>query len=92
MVRIELPRAQLFNANTATISNDGKTLLDRVGARRQTAISRSANNSRSPCRIRPDNLMTIVSRLPINKSPALCNYLVGMTQLPAESAFTGIQG
>ena len=54
MVRIELPRAQLFNANTATISNDGKTLLDRVGAAVKTTISQSANNARSPCRIRPD--------------------------------------
>ncbi len=31
-IRIELPRSQLFNANTVTISNDGKTMLDRIAA------------------------------------------------------------
>ena len=90
MVRIELPRAQLFNANTATISNDGKTLLDRVGA----AVKQQYPNQQITLEAHAASGLTPLDdhQQAIQQVTALYNYLVGMTQLPANQLSLASKG
>ena len=80
-VRIELPRTQLFNANTVTISNDGKTLLDRVAA----AIKQQYVNQQITLEAHATSGLTPNDdhQQAIQQVTTIYNYLVGMSQLPA---------
>jgi len=79
-IRIELPKSQLFNANTVTISNEGKAILDRVAAaikqqypKQQIMLEAHAASGLTP---NDDHQQAI------QQATAVYNYLVGMTQLP----------
>ena len=80
-IRIELPRTQLFNANTVTISNNGKTILDRVAA----AIKQQYPNQQLMLEAHADSGLTPndAHQQAIQQATSVYNYLVGMTQLPA---------
>ncbi len=80
-IRIEVPRSQLFNANTIALSNEGKTILDRVAAavkqqypKQQVMIEGHAASGLTP---NDDHQQAI------QQTTSVYNYLVGMTQLPA---------
>jgi len=79
-IRIELPKAQLFNANTVTISNDGKTILDRVAAaiKQQYPNQQIMLESHAASGLTPND----DHQQAIQQATAVYNYLVGMTQLP----------
>lgn len=80
-IRIELPRSQLFNANTVTISNDGKTMLDRIAA----AIKQQYPNQQMMLEAHAASGLTPNDdhQQAIQQATSVYNYFVGMTQLPA---------
>ena len=79
-IRIELPKSQLFNANTVTISNDGKTMLDRIAAaiKQQYPNQQIMLESHAASGLTPND----DHQQAIQQATAVYNYLVGMTQLP----------
>ena len=79
-IRIELPKSQLFNANTVTISNEGKAILDRVAA----AIKQQYPNQQIMLEAHAASGLTPNDdhQQAIQLATAVYNYLVGMTQLP----------
>ena len=79
-IRIELPKSQLFNANTVTISNEGKAILDRVAA----AIKQQYPNQQIMLEAHAASGLTPNDdhQQAIQQATAVYNYLVGMTELP----------
>lgn len=89
-IRIELPRSQLFNANTVIISNGGKTILDRVAA----AIKQQYPNQQIMLEAHAASGLTPNDdhQQAIQQTTAVYNYLVGMTQLPANQLSLASRG
>ena len=89
-IRIELPRAQLFNINTVTISNEGMAILDRVAA----AVKQQYPNQQIMLEAHAASGLTPNDdhQQAIQQATAVYNYLVGMTQVPANQLSLASKG
>ena len=89
-IRIELPRAQLFNINTVTISNEGMAILERVAA----AVKQQYPNQQIMLEAHAASGLTPNDdhQQAVQQATAVYNYLVGMTQVPANQLSLASKG